>query len=75
MQIKCQKYNYNVDSKVQNFDKQHSYIEISKDGEELNIYNLNMQEKVLYVLEADPNVVAQERLKRKQERKKIMKLR
>ena len=57
---------------MQNFDQQNAYIEISKDGEELNIFNVNLEEKLIYVLEADPNEIENKRVKRSNFRKKVM---
>lgn len=44
--IKCFKYNYNIDSSIQNFDHQHGFIELTKDGESLRIFNLQFQDKM-----------------------------
>ena len=49
--IKCIKYNYAVDKNVQNYDSQEANIEISQDGECLEIYNVKFVENDKFVLE------------------------
>ena len=55
--IKCYKYNYNIDEKVQNFRQFEAYLSLSKDGTQLIITNMKPISNPEYVLEADPNVV------------------
>ena len=60
--IKCFKYNYNIDANVQNWRQFESYMQLSKDGTEINIVNLKPIIKEEYVLEADPNEVERLRM-------------
>jgi hypothetical protein len=52
--IECIKYNYSLEDKVQNFTSYESTIELSKDHQELLIYNKKPIFNEVYVLEADP---------------------
>ena len=61
--IRCFKYNYALEEIVQNFSSFQGFIKLSQDGEYLNIINLKPNEKLKYVLEADPNIVKSEKKK------------
>ena len=61
--IRCFKYNYALEEIVQNFSSFQGFIKLSQDGESLNIINLKPNEKLKYVLEADPNIVKLEKKK------------
>ena len=61
--MNCFKYNYALDSEVQNFTNFQSFLQLSEDGEELIITNRKPVEKMKYILESDPAVVKAERLK------------
>jgi hypothetical protein len=52
--IPCVKYNYSLDSEVQNFSCFDSVIRLSEDLKTLNIYNMKPIPNDKYVLEADP---------------------
>jgi hypothetical protein len=51
------KYNYAMDKEVQNFDCQDGFLEISENGQDVQIFNLKIVENNQWVLEADPNQV------------------
>ena len=55
--IKIIKYNSSLDKVVQNFSSFDSYLQISRNKDELVIFNKKPIEFQKYILEADPEVV------------------
>ena len=57
------KYNYALDSVVQNFGTFECFIELSKDYKYIKITNRKPNEQIKYILEADPEKLQEARLK------------
>lgn len=58
--IKCVKYNYALDSEIQNYLQYDSLISVSEDGTELIITNKKPVENPDYILDADPNIIKEQ---------------
>jgi hypothetical protein len=58
-EIKCLKYNYSFEEEVQNFNNFEATIKLSKDGKELIITNFKPITSPEYVLEKDPDILAE----------------
>jgi len=67
--INAFKYNYALDSNVQNFTTFDAFIELSKDYKYIQIINRKPNEAVKYILEADPEKLKEARLKEHKEMK------
>lgn len=72
--IRCFKYNYSLDKQVQNFECYNAFIILSSDYQHLTFINRKPNEKTKYILEGDPELVQQERLKEHQKMKEMLQM-
>lgn len=61
--INCFKYNYSLEQGTQNMESYPALIELSKDFQELKFITRRPNDKVKYVLEADPEYLQEQRIK------------
>ena len=60
--IQCFKYNYSLDKEVQNIESYPAFIELSEDFKFFKIVNRKPNEKIKYLLEADPQKIQEAKL-------------
>ena len=66
--INCIKYNYALEQSTQNMESYPALIELSKDYQYLKLITRRPNDKVKYVLEADPEYLQQQRIKEHQKK-------
>ena len=59
--IKCVKYNYSLDSEVQSVGAFDGYLQLSKDGKFLNIYNKKNTRRPEYIYDPDHIAIEKKR--------------